>query len=66
MSPNAVLFLKTGMCGGFTTFYTFSLETYNLFHNKDYATGGIYAVLNVVCCVFGIFCGRKLALLFRG
>lgn len=54
-SPNAVLFLKTGLCGGFTTFSTFSLEAYNLFHNKDYLTGGLYAGLSVVCCIFGIF-----------
>ena len=25
LPPNAVLFLKTGLCGGFTTFSTFSL-----------------------------------------
>ena len=52
MSPNTVLFLKTGVCGGFTTFSTFSLETFNLFQNKDYVTGGIYAALSVVCCIF--------------
>ncbi len=65
LSPNAVLFLKTGLCGGFTTFSTFSLETFNLFQNKDYAVGGIYAALSVVCCVFGIFCGRRLAALAK-
>ena len=26
VSPNTVLFWKTGVCGGFTTFSTFSLE----------------------------------------
>ena len=65
ISPNAVLFLKTGVCGGFTTFSTFSLETFNLFQNKDYVTGGLYAALSVACCIFGIFCGKKLAILVR-
>ena len=61
VSPNTVLFWKTGVCGGFTTFSTFSLEAFNLFDNKQYAAGGIYVALSVACCIFGILCGKKLA-----
>ena len=30
MPPNFLLFMKTGVCGGFTTFSTFSLESVTL------------------------------------
>lgn len=61
VSPNTVLFWKTGVCGGFTTFSTFSLEAYKLFENKAYTLGGVYVTLSVCCCIFGIFIGKKLA-----
>ncbi len=65
VSPNTVLFWKTGVCGGFTTFSAFSLEAFALFEDKAYLSGGIYIFLSVVCCLAGIFCGKKLSLLIR-
>ena len=65
VSPNTVLFWKTGVCGGFTTFSTFSLEAFTLFENKAYLSGGIYVLLSVACCLAGIFCGRKSAMLIH-
>lgn len=61
VTPNAVLFWKTGVCGGFTTFSTFSLEAYTLLENKSYFMAGSYIALSVACCFIGIFFGKKLA-----
>ena len=62
---NTVLFWKTGVCGGFTTFSTFSLEAYDLMDKKQYATGGVYVVLSCVCCIAGIFIGKKLSTIIK-
>lgn len=61
VSDNTILFWKTGVCGGFTTFSTFSLEAFNLFENKQYAAGGMYVILSCSCCILGVLFGRKLA-----
>ena len=65
ISENTVLFWKTGVCGGFTTFSTFSLEAYHLIESKSYVLAGAYILLSVICCLVGILCGRKLAELVR-
>ena len=65
ISPNTVLFWKTGVCGGFTTFSTFSLEAFSLFENKAYLSGGIYIILSVAGCITGVFCGKKFAMLVQ-
>lgn len=58
--PEAVLFLKTGVCGGFTTFSTFSLETLTLLETQKPVHAGLYALLSVGLCVCGVFMGRHL------
>ena len=60
--PKAVLFLKTGVCGGFTTFSTFSLETLQLLEGDWAALGMAYAVLSLCLCVLGVWLGRWLAM----
>ena len=68
LNPSAALFWKTGVCGGFTTFSTFSLETLRLLEGGQTAAGLLYAGASVVLCVAGVYVGEALgkALLHRG
>ena len=61
VNETAVLLLKVGVCGGFTTFSTFSLEAVTLFQNGRYLLGGAYVLLSVALCVAGVLLGQCLA-----
>lgn len=64
-SKHMLLFWKTGVCGGFTTFSTFSLEAVNLLDEKKYFLGGCYIAMSVFGCVIGVYCGKKIAMLLQ-
>jgi len=61
VSDRVVLFLKTGVCGGFTTFSTFSLEAYNMYDDKKYMLALVYVILSCTFCILGVVCGKKMA-----
>ena len=60
LSPNVTLFLKTGFCGGFTTFSTFSLEMFQLVHERKLPLAVVYAVISVCLCLLGAFWGNAI------
>ena len=60
ISQNASLLLITGVCGGFTTFSTFSNEMFAMIQLRQYMTCGIYFVLSVVIGVSLVWAGRSI------
>ena len=64
ITPEVRFLLTTGFCGGFTTFSTFSYETYRLIEDAEYETAGIYIVasvlLSVLACAAGMEAARRL------
>ncbi len=59
VSPKAVLFLKVGLCGGFTTFSSFALETENLIKGGNPGIALLYCVLSVGLGVAAVFAGER-------
>lgn len=59
-NPQMILFLTTGICGGFTTFSTFSLETVKLFESGRISWGLLYIFASVILCLGAILLGRAI------
>ena len=61
LDPNMVIFLKVGICGGFTTFSTFALETTSLFQSGRVWAAVLYILLSVTGCIAGVWLGGIIA-----
>lgn len=54
IDPKLLLFLKVGICGGFTTFSTFSFETAELIKGGSEVTAVIYVVASIAVGVLAV------------
>ncbi|MCL4146470.1 UNVERIFIED_CONTAM: hypothetical protein GTU68_047683 [Idotea baltica] len=57
MDKNSQLFLIVGLCGGFSTFSTFSKEVFVMIEAGHFSLSLIYVLASVLVCVGAIFVG---------
>ena len=60
MNPQLLLFLKVGLCGGFTTFSTFALESNGLIQAGQAPLALLYAVLSVTLSIAAVFAAQAI------
>ena len=55
---NSRQFFMTGICGGYTTFSSFSLQTLNLAREGEWLRAGANTVGSVVLCLVAVWLGH--------
>ena len=59
--PSFRIFFMLGVCGGYTTFSSFSLQTLSLAQDGEWFKAGANAVLSMVLCLVAVWLGYQLA-----
>ena len=59
-------FFMLGICGGYTTFSSFSLQTLTLAEDGQWFKAGANCVLSFVLCLLGVWLGHLAALELNG
>jgi CrcB protein len=66
VSENTRLFVMVGLCGGFTTFSAFSLQTLDLIRDGSLTRASANILLSVTLCVGAVAAGHSLAARLNG
>jgi fluoride exporter len=59
-----IQFLMIGICGGYTTFSSFSLQTLRLLQQREWLYAGGNILLSVVLCLIAVWLGYLLGSMF--
>jgi CrcB protein len=57
ISPDWRIFVTVGLCGGYTTFSSFSLQTLSLLRDGEWLQGGLNAIGSFVLCLGAVWLG---------
>jgi CrcB protein len=61
VNPTGRQFFMIGVCGGYTTFSSFGLQTFALMEDGKWGYAVANAVLSVILCLAGVWLGHLLA-----
>lgn len=61
VSPGFRIFFIFGICGGYTTFSSFSLQTLNLALDRQWLWAGLNVLGSLALCMLGVWLGHLLA-----
>jgi len=62
VGPTFRTFFMAGICGGYTTFSSFSLQTLNLARDGEWLYAGVNAVASLACCLIAVWFGHLAAI----
>jgi CrcB protein len=61
-SPAFRTFFMVGICGGYTTFSSFSLQTLSLLQDEEWLYASLNVLLSVALCLLAVWLGYAFAL----